>query len=525
MTNDHAADLYDAVNNWGADDDYFLNFATAVPKGRVLDLGCGTGRITVAIARTGDFTVTGVDPDRPSLEAARSKPQNQLVDWIDGDSRAIPADRRFDVAIMSSNVAQEILDDDELARTFADIFSHLADDGRLTFDARDLRARGWEAWTKELSHKVVELPDGQSQHWYQTTLVDEETGMIDFCSHEIGPDAVERMECGPLRFRSEELLRTMLTEAGFIVEAVYGGYGHETVEGGIGSLVVVARKPASHPIRLEPSPVPEQSPRKAKPQVILEVLRTERLSPGMVRVIAGGNGFAAFHSNGHTDQYVKIFFAKPELGLVPPYNLDELREQLAPEDLPTTRTYTVRWVDEEAQELALDFVVHGDEGLAGPWAVGAQPGDPLVFRGPGGKYSPNPDADWYLFAGDAAALPAIAAAIEQLPATAVGHAIFEVHTPQDRLEVNAPDGVLVTWLDETDDGGLATAVQSLHWMGGPVDVFAHGERESMKDLRRVFKDKGVDRSQLSLSGYWARGRAEDRFQAEKREPIGKIFED
>ncbi len=271
--------------------------------------------------------------------------------------------------------------------------------------------------------------------------------------------------------------------------------------------------------------MPEQSPRKPKPQVILEVIRTEQLSPGMVRVIAGGEGFAAFHSNGHTDQYVKIFFAKPELGLIPPYNLDELREKLAPEDLPTTRTYTVRWVNEQTQELALDFVIHGDEGLAGPWAARAQPGDALVFRGPGGKYSPNPDADWYLFVGDAAALPAIAAAIEQLPATAVGHAILEVHTPQDRLELNAPDGIHITWLDETHDGGLTTAVQSLQWLDGSVDIFAHGERESMKELRRLFKELGVDRSQLSLSGYWARGRAEDRFQAEKREPIGKIFED
>ncbi len=271
--------------------------------------------------------------------------------------------------------------------------------------------------------------------------------------------------------------------------------------------------------------MPNPSPRQPKPQVILSVLRTERLSPGMVRVVAGGEGFSAFISNGHTDQYVKIFFVKPELGLVPPYNLDELRERLTPEDLPTTRTYTVRWVDEEAGELAIDFVVHGDEGLAGPWAARAQPGDTLVFRGPGGNYSPNPDADWHLFAGDAAALPAIASALERLPATAVGHAVLDVSTPQDQLPLNAPEGVHVTWLNDGHDGGLAAAVEALQWPDGRVDVFAHGERESMKELRGVFKDKGVERSQMSLSGYWARGRAEDRFQAEKREPIGKIFED
>lgn len=266
------------------------------------------------------------------------------------------------------------------------------------------------------------------------------------------------------------------------------------------------------------------APRQPKPQVMLEVRRTERLSPGMVRVVAGGNGFSAFQSNGYADQYVKIIFANPELGLVPPYDLAALRETLSPEDVPTTRTYTVRWVDEAAQELALDFVVHGDAGLAGPWAATAKPGDTLVFSGPGGNYSPNTDADWHLLAGDAAALPAIAAVIERMPATAVGHAFLHV-SPEDQLPLTAPAGLTVTWLDETADGGLAAAVEELDWPDGRVDVFAHGERESMKELRRVFKDRGVERSQLSLSGYWASGRAEERFQAEKREPIGKIFED
>jgi NADPH-dependent ferric siderophore reductase len=46
----------------------------------------------------------------------------------------------------------------------------------------------------------------------------------------------------------------------------------------------------------------------------------------------------------------------------------------------------------------------------------------------------------------------------------------------------------------------------------------------MKALREVFFTAwGLERSQVSLSGYWAYGRTEDRFQAEKREPIGKIL--
>ena len=273
-----------------------------------------------------------------------------------------------------------------------------------------------------------------------------------------------------------------------------------------------------------------QAPRRARPQTVLEVLETSWVGPHMVRVVAGGPGFAAFTTNEHTDKYVKVYFAKPELGLEPPYDVQALRETLAPEDLPVTRTYTVRWVDAEAQRLAIDFVVHGDEGLAGPWAAAVRPCERIVFAGPGGGYAPDPSADHHVLVGDDSALPAIAAALEALPRDAVGHALVEVATDADVQPVDAPAGVEVTWLLRGDTPAgeaslLADAVTALDWPDGRVQVFAHGEREAMKALRRVFAERGVPRADLSLSGYWAYGRTEDRFQAEKREPIGQIFED
>ena len=242
MTENHASDLYDAVNYWSPSDDFFLGFVTAHPVARVLDIGCGTGQITIAAANAG-CAVTGVDPHRPSLQAARLKPGADTVEWIDGNSRAIPASALFDVALMSSNVVQEIIDDVELARSFADIAAHVVPGGRLAFDSRDPNARGWEAWTKERSHKVVQLPQGDSRHWYQTTHVDEQTGVVNFCAHEIGPDGIERVECGPLRFRSEDQLRAMLDEAGLAVDKVFGGYHGEPVGHGVGTLTFTAHRP------------------------------------------------------------------------------------------------------------------------------------------------------------------------------------------------------------------------------------------------------------------------------------------
>lgn len=268
---------------------------------------------------------------------------------------------------------------------------------------------------------------------------------------------------------------------------------------------------------------------KPRPQFSLQVLRTEQLSPHMVRVVAGGPGLAAFEPKDATDMYVKIHFLQPGVDYAEPVDVIALRETMPREHWPVTRTYTVRSFDAATQEVAIDFVVHGDAGLAGPWAASAAPGDRIIFTGPGGAYRPNPDADWFLFVGDESALPAIAAALESLPADARGHAYVEVDTAADIQPIEKPDAVELTWVfrnGATPDvsTALLDSVANGAWPEGRVDAFVHGEREYMKALRDLlFKQHGLERSQVSLSGYWAYGRTEDYFQAEKKKPIGKIL--
>jgi NADPH-dependent ferric siderophore reductase len=275
-------------------------------------------------------------------------------------------------------------------------------------------------------------------------------------------------------------------------------------------------------------PAATSATKKTRPQIDLTVLRREQLSPHMVRIVAGGPGFSAYVNNSFVDRYVKIVFPQPGVEYELPLDLWTIRETMPRAQWPFTRTYTVRWVDMAAQELAIDFVIHGDEGLAGPWAAAAKPGDTFTFTGPGGAYNPSPDADWYLFAGDEAALPAIAAAIESLPAEATGLAFIEVDSDADIQPIAAPEGVQVTWLRRNglpagSGDLLVPAVAAAEWPDGRVDVFAHGERGYMKALRDVFfVQRGLERSQVSLSGYWAQGRVEDDFQAEKKLPVGKI---
>jgi NADPH-dependent ferric siderophore reductase len=248
----------------------------------------------------------------------------------------------------------------------------------------------------------------------------------------------------------------------------------------------------------------------------LTVLRTEWLTPHMIRVVAGGAGIAEFRANGFTDAYVKLQFPVPGVVYPDPMDLKQVRAEYPREQWPKMRTYTVRGYDQHAGELTFDFVYHGDEGLAGPWAANARPGDPLMFAGPGGGYAPSPDADWHLLVGDEAALPAIGAALEAMPAGAVAHAVIEVADAEEEQALVTKADARITWLHRSTGADLVDTVRTMPFPPGDVHAFVHGEADFVRALRRhLLDERGVVKERLSISGYWRRGKDEDGWQAEK----------
>jgi NADPH-dependent ferric siderophore reductase len=250
------------------------------------------------------------------------------------------------------------------------------------------------------------------------------------------------------------------------------------------------------------------------------VRRTERITPHMIRVVFTSDDFT---DNGFSDHYVKLLFCKDGVEYPEPLDMGVVRETYPAEDWPTMRTYTVRHWDEATRELTIDFVHHGDEGVAGPWAASAQPGDVLWFNGPGGAYTPDPAADWHLLVGDESALPAIGSAVEQLPPGARATVLVEVADPSEEQKLGDSDDLDVRWFHRSGATGgrgdaLVAAVEALGFPDGTPHVFVHGEAGFVFRIRKnLFQDRGLPRDQVSLSGYWRLGKNEDGWQAEKRD--------
>ena len=257
------------------------------------------------------------------------------------------------------------------------------------------------------------------------------------------------------------------------------------------------------------------SPRRA------HVLRSEYVTPHMIRVIFGGPELAGLPFGEFADAYVKLLFPAPGAPYCEPFDLEEVRHSLPSDQWPVMRSFTVRWWDPAAQELAIDFVHHGDEGIAGPWAAQARPGDQIQFRGPGGAYTPRKDADWHLLVGDESALPAIAAALERIPDGVPARAFIALENPSDQQTLKCP-GELQTWWvtrsrsESRPGGAILGAITSADLPTGQAQAFVHGEADMVRQLRRYLRfTMQLPTESLSISGYWRAGRTDERWRAEK----------
>ncbi|MDO8213306.1 siderophore-interacting protein [Conexibacter sp. CPCC 206217] len=267
------------------------------------------------------------------------------------------------------------------------------------------------------------------------------------------------------------------------------------------------------------SPATPQIPaRPARRALLTRVESVEQLTPNMIRIVVGGEQLAGFPVGAFTDHYVKLLLPPAGAPYSAPFDQEQLKATLPREQWPRTRTYTVRAWDAENTRLTLDFVVHGDEGLAGPWAAAAQVGDALQLLGPGGAYAPDPQADWHLFVGDASVIPAISASLARIPAGVPVHVLLQVDGPEEEQPLESDGELHLHWLhDPTHDAALlANALRELELPSGRVHAFVHGEAESVRLVRKqLVVERGIPRDALSASGYWKLTRSDEDWRAEK----------
>ncbi len=210
------AAIYDADNPGGVDHDYFRGLADRSTAKRIVDLGCGTGALTVTLTGPGRVVV-GIDPATAMLDYAASRPGGDTVEWKLGTSERLDTDSA-DLVIMSANVAMHIVGDD-WTTALADVARGLVPGGELAFESRNPAARAWRTWNDQLSERETAL--GRLRESTRTTAPDAD-GIVTMSCHNDFVDAGGVLDVEQrLQFRTAQQITAGLDQAGLTLQGIW----------------------------------------------------------------------------------------------------------------------------------------------------------------------------------------------------------------------------------------------------------------------------------------------------------------
>ena len=216
---------------------------------QVLELACGTGRLTIPIAQSG-VEITGLDLSPAMLGHARAKARQARIEipFIEGDCRAFELPRKFALIFMAFNSMQHLHDQASLAGLFGCVRKHLAPGGRFIFDVFNpkisILARSPEERRPE---REYEDPDGRGTIVLEHTMHYDDASQVNrikWYFSRRGPNGLEpdfRVEELHMRCFFPQELDLLVRSQGFEIVDKFGNFERKPFASGDQKQVVVCR--------------------------------------------------------------------------------------------------------------------------------------------------------------------------------------------------------------------------------------------------------------------------------------------
>lgn len=230
--------IYDSVPAYIArrDTQFYLDEARDA-GGSILEVGCGTGRVLLPVARSGR-QVYGLDASHQMLERCQAKLTNEpsivrsRVSLRQGDARAFDLGRQFDLVIAPFRVVQHLTTIEDQLGFLESAARHLAPGGRLTFDVfnPNFAALASADGSEREDTPDTTLPDGRSfrraGRFTRVRWIDQvsEIELIYYISREPGGIADRHVQSFDMRWFLRAELVHLLARGGFQVRSIYGDF-------------------------------------------------------------------------------------------------------------------------------------------------------------------------------------------------------------------------------------------------------------------------------------------------------------
>ncbi|GAB5491770.1 MAG: class I SAM-dependent methyltransferase [Phototrophicaceae bacterium] len=213
-------------------------------QGAILDIGCGTGIVTIPLAENTGLITHGVDISPEMLVRAREKSQHlDTLNFHLGNALDFEIDTVFSLVLMTGNAFQAFLTEEHIVQLLNNIHKHLKQDGLLIFDTR--LYEGYDLSLDDGFQLVDSYKDASNQdvkHFMQKTHFEQETGILHFDMKRDYADGKIRESHIELKFLPFETLLTLFEHAGLALVAKYSNWDLEPFEASGTNVVFKLRK-------------------------------------------------------------------------------------------------------------------------------------------------------------------------------------------------------------------------------------------------------------------------------------------
>ncbi len=250
----NTASLYDIDSRDNLHDDipFYIEYAQKL-GGEVLELGCGTGRVSLALARKG-INVTGLDLSSQMLDVFKQKLTKEhglsgSIKLVHGDMADFKFNRKFSLVIAPFRAFQALTDDNDVLNSLACINKHLSDDGLFIvnvfkpFSVLDgswcyEECTQWERLDEETGNYVIK------KHWGDKIDIDKQIIYPHFAYYVTDKNGKTTRETEDLslKYYYEKQLEDILTKAGFEITERFGWYDKKPIAEANRELIFVCRR-------------------------------------------------------------------------------------------------------------------------------------------------------------------------------------------------------------------------------------------------------------------------------------------
>lgn len=221
--------------------DYELCKIQAKTARSILDLGCGTGELTVQLTK--GRHVVGLDPARAMLDIARARTGGENVTWIEGDARNFSLNEHFDLVFLTGHSFQFLLSEEDQLSALNCIAKHLSPNGRLIFDTRNPDFAGRKTRVKHETLQRRVHPDlGEIESW-NTSEYDKDSQTLSFVNtyKHIEIDEVYSAP-SQIKYTSQNKVEALIQQAGLCVDEWLGEWTGEPYHPTSREIIPIGRK-------------------------------------------------------------------------------------------------------------------------------------------------------------------------------------------------------------------------------------------------------------------------------------------